>query len=90
MKKYIATCIDDDWISHYGEGDTPDEAFNDFMEGDFSFYCAYAEIPVGEACGVYIYTHIPVENSDWEVEELDPGIKFILDKLIETRRAESV
>ncbi|MCP4273285.1 MAG: hypothetical protein GY781_15225 [Gammaproteobacteria bacterium] len=90
MKKYIATCIEDDWIFYYGTGNTPDEAYVDFMEEDFGNHCNLYEIPAREPLDVYIYTNTPKDEPDWETEGLDPGTEFILDKLIETRSAESV
>lgn len=54
MKKYIATPVDDDDIVHFGEGDTPDEAFNDFISsGAADSYCDYREID--SEIDVYIY-----------------------------------
>ncbi len=86
--QYCACCVDDEEIFFYGLGETPDEAYNDFMQkGDFDNQCDDFIAKSGEEIEVYIYSTSDPEDSDWPEEECDPDWAFVLDKKIETRVA---
>ena len=89
MPKYVALCTDDeDVLSYFGGGDTPDEAYEEFMQnGEFEQECEYWGARAGDPRDVYIYTTVCVEDSDWEEEERHPEWVWCLDKKIETRIA---
>lgn len=90
IPKYVATCIDDDTITDFGEGDTPEEAYEEFMSnGCFDDYCAWVT-PVGTVVDVYVYTVIDIKDSGFELEEIEEGWKWCLDKKISTIPTASV
>lgn len=69
---YIACAHFEETIGHFGEGDTPEKALADFLEGgEFSDYCycrgiedeTYVQVKVFKA----IYANTPEANmEDWE------------------------
>lgn len=86
VPNFIACCIDDDEvISNYGEGDTPQQALDDFVgDGSFELHCEMYAVKKGSKVEVFIYSCIPVEDSDWG-EEAHPDWEWCLDKKIETK-----
>lgn len=92
IPKYCALCVDDDeTVGFSGEGDTPDEAFNDFISGgEFEDQCAYWIAAPGDDVEVYIYSVIPIDQSDWPEDERDPKWVWCLDEKVETRITEAV
>jgi len=91
IPKFCATCAADEAVYECGTGDTPKEAFNDFMDnGDFEAYCAAAILAPGDDVDVFIYSVIAIEDSDWPEDERDPKWKWCLDDYLETRIVEAV
>lgn len=85
IPKYVATCVDDEDILFKGVGDTPEDAYKDFIEGgEFEDQCAYLEYQNGLSIDVYIYTVIDVRDSEYEEEEIEEGWVWCLDKKIDT------
>ncbi len=88
--QYCACCVDDEEVCFYGLGETPDEAYADFMDkGDFDCQCDNFSMVEGESVEVYIYTTCDPNMSDWPDDEVNPDWSFVLDKKIETRTAKS-
>lgn len=92
IPNYCAVTIDDDKeISWSGEGNTPDEAFNDLIEnGDFDSYCEHMEYDRPEPVEIKIYTCIDIKDSDWPEEERNPKWVWCLDQHVETRIRKAV
>ena len=89
-EQYTACCIDDDAIVNYGQGKTPDEAYEEFLSGDFSDHCESILAEEGDDVEVYIYTHVTPEESDWPTEDVDPDWTWILKDKVETRFAKAI
>ena len=88
IPKYIALCTDDDTVGFCGEGDTVDEAFDEFMSnGEFDDQCAYWIAAPGDGVEVHIYSTMNIEDSDWPKEEIKPHWEWCLNEKIETRIA---
>lgn len=86
LPRYVATCTDEDYVTFWGGGDTPGEAYSEFMEGgEFEGYCQYQGIPESSEVEIYIYSIVSVEDSDWDPGDLEEGIDWVLDKKIDTR-----
>jgi hypothetical protein len=91
IPKYVATCVEDEEVSFYESGDTPDIAFDEFLSsGQFSDYCNYYDVGAGYEIDVFIYTAIDPKDSDYDEDEINPAWTFVLDCKVETRRATSV
>lgn len=87
IPKYVATCQDGE-IYFYGVGDTPDEAFDEFIHGgDFEDYCDYDVIKPGMV-DVDIWTAIDIKKSDYEDGTYPEHWKWCLHQHVETREAE--
>lgn len=86
--QYCACCIDDEEIYYYGLGDSPDEAYSDFVsKGDFDEECNNLGIAEGSKIEVFIYTTIDPKHSDWPADEVPEHWEWCLDKKVETRIA---
>jgi hypothetical protein len=92
IPKFCACCIDDDEsIPFFGTGDTPDDAFNDFMgNGEFEDQCAYWIAAPGDNVEVKIWSVVSVEESDWPADEANPNWQWVLHRLQDTRTVEAV
>lgn len=89
IPKYCALCDDESGeIYDYGTGDTPDEAYDEFFNGgEFESHCRSYCLDQGQKVDVYIYTCVPVSESDWPEDEIDPEWDWCLGQKIETRPA---
>lgn len=88
--QYCACCVDDEEVYFYGLGETPDDAYREFIEkGDFDDQCDALNMESGDSVEVYIYTTCEPEESDWPEEEREPHWTFVLDKKTETRLAKA-
>ncbi len=91
LPNFVACADDCDEILFYGEGDTPDEAFDEFINGgEFEGWCDYVLADKGADIEVYIYTVIEPDKSDWPDDEFNPNWMWVLDKKAETRIAKAV
>ena len=92
IPKFCALCVDDEEVvMHSGTGDTPDEAFNDFMaNGQFHDQCVEWIAAPGDPIDVLIYSVSDIEESDWSEEERHPDWAWCLDEKVETRTTEAV
>ena len=89
--KFCALCVDDEeTIGYSGYGDTPEEAFQEFMSDEFEEQCAYWIAAPGDDVEVYIYSVVDVEESDWPEEEVNPEWEWCLGNKLETRIVEAV
>lgn len=90
IPKFCATCIDDEEIYECGLGDTPDDAFNEFMSnGHFQAYCESNFDAPGSDVEVYIYNCVDPKDSPWG-DEADPDWDWCLDGKVETRIVKAV
>ena len=92
IPNYCALCIDDDeFVTLCGRGETPDEAFDDFMSnGDFESHCDSLYLKLGvDLVDIYIYTVIDVDESPWPEDERHPDWEWCLDRKIETRKVKA-
>jgi hypothetical protein len=92
IPKFCALCEDDlDVIYFCGTGDTPDEAFKDFMNnGSFEEQCRYWPNMPGDMVDVNIYSVMPYEDSEWPRYDETQNFEWCLNKKIETRRCEAI
>jgi len=92
IPKFCALCIDDEeTIGFSGCGDTPEEAFQEFISnGEFEDQCADWIAAPGDDVDIYIYSVVDVKESDWPEEAINPKWEWCLDKKVETRTTEAV
>jgi len=86
---YTATCEDGN-IGLFGQANTPDDAFNEFMSnGEFNEYCAIHGIPPGEEVEVSITgsTTFDEADEDLQAEMEHEGWSWVTDGLTEIRKA---
>lgn len=85
--KYMASIEFDGTVHHYGEGNTPDEAFVDFAFGDGLFdHCSYHDIKNPEGLNVLIYEKLTSGDPDFDDELADEnGWSWMAGNIVETR-----
>jgi len=86
IPKYAAFCEEDN-CEYLGRGDTPDEAFDDFtLNGEFRDYCGQYGLKKGvDVVAIYIYSVIPIEDSEWADEDYPEHWEWCTDEKVETR-----
>lgn len=91
IPKFCATCEDEGTVYFSGQGDTPEEAFNEFMtNGQFEDQCAEWIAAPGDPIEVLIYSVVDIKDSAWPEEEIESGWAWCLDEKIENRIVEAV
>ena len=91
MSSYIATCQDEQ-VTEFGEGDTPEDALQDFLNnGEFEEYCSNQCVEIGELVEITVsrkLTRKEVDTDELEMME-NEGWEWILDsRAAMTRQAE--
>ena len=91
IPKFCALCDDEtENITLCGTGDTVDAAYEEFLSnGQFDDQCAYWIAAPGDPIEVKIYSVVPVKESDYSDDDINPDWIWCLDKLVEKRIAEA-
>lgn len=90
IPKFCALCDDEGDICFCGTGNTPDEAFDEFISnGDFEDHCADCGARPGDDVEVKIYSVVDVKDSDWPEDEVRPEWNWCLHRELEIRTAKA-
>lgn len=80
---YIASIQREDTIVFFGKGDTPEEAFQDFMRQAFKEHCDSYEIADGAEVDVFVHKAIFQDDPEW-TDEYDPSWQWVLGENIDS------
>lgn len=88
--KYTACITTEEGICHFGQGHTPDEAVNDFVNsGAFYDECGDLDLPFGSMATVEVWTTIyKGDNGSFNQEEYDDDFDWYLGDFVESRKIE--
>lgn len=76
---YVACAEPDGEIYNYASGDTPQEAFDNFMGQEFFDHCNNCELDDGDSVEVCVFEQLLVADlseEEIDAEGLDPDWKF--------------
>lgn len=88
--KYTACITNEETVSYFGQGDTPDEAIDDFVDsGGFVDECGSLDFSIGSKVTVQVWTTIHKDdNGSFNDEEYDDDFEWYLGDHVESREME--
>jgi hypothetical protein len=81
IPKYVATAEEEE-IFHYGEGDTPMDALEDFICRAMDEHIAHHGTEPGAILEVEVWTACSPEDSDWPEDAIEGHCNWCLDQHI--------
>ena len=90
MPKFIATAeFDEENIGSFGQGDTAEEAFQDFVgSGEFQEHCYINGFHDGEEVEVGVYQAINKDSPEWDDSVFDEDWEWALGDEAYTKKVE--
>lgn len=81
---FIASIEFEETISFFGQGNTPEESFEDFSGTPFREHCDCYEVKSGTQLEVHIHKGIWPDDPEWS-DDFDPNWQWALGEKVDTK-----
>lgn len=83
--RYVATAVFEERIANFGEGDTAEEALDDFMVEALCSHLDDIEAEEGDTFEIGVYTTIENGSPEWDEDMFDDEYEWVLKDRVITK-----